>query len=115
MKKFIHSIGTINYTIKIGQNAKENWNLIDNSEPFDLWFHLDNYPSSHVIIAQDISSDPDIFYPNQILVLAANYCKTYSKQKNSLKVKIVYTQIKNLTKGKEIGSVFISDEKYLII
>ena len=41
MKVFEHIIGNIKYTIKIGQNAKENWTLIDNSEPFDLWFHVD--------------------------------------------------------------------------
>lgn len=115
MKKITHSIGTINYTIKIGQNANENWNLIDNSEPFDLWFHLDDYPSSHVVISQDLNSDPDIFYPNQIISLAANYCKSNSKQKNTNKVKVIYTQIKNLTKGKEIGTVFTSDEKYVVV
>lgn len=107
-------IGSINYSIKIGQNAKENWNLIDDSDPFDLWFHLDDYPSSHVIISQDLNSDPDIFYPNQIISLAADYCKTHSKQKNLSKIKVVYTQIQNLTKGKEIGSVFVSEKKYII-
>ena len=29
MKIFTHSIGEINYTIRVGQNAKENWDLID--------------------------------------------------------------------------------------
>ena len=115
MKTFSHSIGTINYTIKIGQNAKENWNLIDNSEAFDLWFHLSNHPSSHVIISQDLKSEPEIFYPNQIILLAADYCKSHSKQKNTSKVKVVYTQIQNLTKGKEVGSVIISNEKFIIV
>ncbi len=115
MKVFEHIIGNIKYTIKIGQNAKENWTLIDNSEPFDLWFHVDKYPSSHVIISQDLSTNMDIFYPNQIIYLAGNYCKTYSKQKNSSKTKIVYSQIQNLTKGKEVGSVFVSDEKYIVV
>lgn len=116
MKIFTHSIGEINYTIRVGQNAKENWDLIDNSEPFDLWFHLDNNPSSHVIISQDLSSDSEIFYPNQIILLASHYCKSYSKQKNStVKVKIVYTHIQNITKGKNLGSVFISEEKYLFV
>jgi predicted ribosome quality control (RQC) complex YloA/Tae2 family protein len=115
MKIYTHTIGSINYTIKIGQNAKENWELIDNSEPFDLWFHLDNYPSSHVIISQNLNSDPEIFYPNQIIALAADYCKTHSKKKSTTKVKIVYTQVQNITKGKEVGSVFVSDEKYIFV
>ena len=90
MKIFTHIIGDITYTIKIGQNAKENWDLIDNSESFDLWFHLDLFPSPHVIISQDIKSCPEIFYPNQIILLASHYSKMYSKQKaNISKIKIV--------------------------
>ena len=117
MKIFVHSIGSINYTIRVGQNAKENWNLIDNSEPFDLWFHLDNHPSSHVIISQDLNYglNHDIFYPNQIISLAADYCKSYSKKKLASKVKVVYTKVENLTKGKDVGSVFVSEEKYIIV
>jgi predicted ribosome quality control (RQC) complex YloA/Tae2 family protein len=108
-------IGDINYTIKIGKNAKENWNLIDNSELFDLWFHLDDCPSAHVVISQDIKINYDIFYSNQIILLASEYCKANSKIKNKGKNKIIYTEIKNLKKGKEIGSVLVSNPKYIFI
>lgn len=116
MKTFIHTIGDIKYTIQVGSNAKENWTLIDNSHPDDLWFHLDDYASAHVVISQDINSQEEIFYPNQIIGLAANYCKSNSKNgKNLHKVKIVYTEIKNLKKGKEVGSVYISKPNYITI
>ena len=113
MKTFKHSIGSINYTIRVGQNAKENWNLIDSSDPFDVWFHLDNHPSSHVVISQDLASNKDLFYPNQIIGIAADYCKSHSKQKLASKVKVVYTNIENLTTGKDVGSVFVSEGKYV--
>lgn len=116
MKKFAHLIGQINYIIWIGQNAKENWDLVDKSEPDDLWFHLDEYPSSHVVISSDSKFTDEIFYSNQIIALASDYCKSHSKLKNtSGKIKIVYTQIKNLKKGKEIGSVFVSEPKYIFV
>jgi predicted ribosome quality control (RQC) complex YloA/Tae2 family protein len=114
MKTFIHTIGDVKYTIKVGTNANENWTLIDNSYPDDLWFHLDNFASAHVVISQDTNAQEEIFYPNQIIGLAANYCKSNSKYgKNLYKVKIVYTEIKNLKKGKEVGSVYISKPNYI--
>ena len=115
MKKITHKIGDIVYYFFIGQNAKENWNLIDNSKPDDMWFHLDDFPSTHVVVSQDSTLHSEIYYPNQIIALGSNYCKSHSKKKNELKIKIVYTHIKNITKGKEVGSVFTSNEKYFII
>lgn len=116
MKIFVHTIGDIKYTIKVGTNAKENWSLIDNSYPEDLWFHLDDFASYHVVISQDTNREEEIFYSNQIIGLAANYCKSNSKNgKNSYKVKIVYTEIKSLKKGKEVGSVLISKPKYITL
>lgn len=120
MKTFIHIIGNIEYTIKVGSNAKENWDLIDNSYPEDLWFHLDEYPSAHVVItqqtSQQVSNSDEIYYPNQIISIGSTYCKSYSKHgKNLHKAKIVYTQIKNLKKGKEIGSVSITKPNYFYI
>ena len=33
----------------IGISAKDNWDIIDNSDDW-LWFHLDDLPSPHVVI-----------------------------------------------------------------
>ena len=116
MKIFTHTIGDICYKIRIGRNAKENWELIDDSESFDLWIHLDSYPSPHVVISQDITKHPDLFYPNEILSLGSYYCKLYSKFKaNDSKIKVVYTQIENLKKGIQPGSVIISKPNYFFI
>lgn len=116
MKTFIHSIGEINYIIKVGSNAKENWLLIDESYPEDLWFHIDEYASAHVVVSQETNKVDDIFYPNQIIIIASDYCKSNSKNgKNKSKVKIIYTEIKNLKKGKTIGSVIVSKPNYVNI
>lgn len=117
MKTFYHTIGEIEYKIVLGQNAKENWDLIDNSDLNDLWFHLDEYPSAHVVIfAQKIFLENLKDYPNQIITIAGNYCKSNSKYgKNLPKAKIVYTQIKNLKKGKDVGSVIISKPNYIFV
>ena len=116
MKTIIYKIENVEYTIEIGQNAKENWDLVDNADLNDLWFHLDNYPSAHIILGNNSSLFNLSDYHNQIISIASNHCKSYSKYGKKLhKVKIVYTQIKNLKKGKEIGSVIVSKPNYIFI
>ncbi len=118
MKKFTETIGDQIFDIYVGTNAKENWKLIDESDPFDLWFHVDEYPSGHVIIKEQIKGKQELefpSYPNQIISIAANYCKTQSKYSTYTKLKIVYTEIANLKKGKEVGSVLVSKPKYICI
>lgn len=118
MKQFTHSIGDKTWDILVGTNAKENWKLIDESDPFDLWLHVENYPSGHVVIREKLLGKQDLSvsdYPNQIIAIGADYCKSQSKYSHIPKLKIVYTQICNLKKGKEIGSVFISKEKFILV
>ncbi len=117
MKTHTHKIGTQTFDIYVGTNAKENWDLIDKSDPDDLWFHVDDLPSSHVfvreILSETSSEIPD--YPNQIISLAGDYCKSQSKYKNMTKLKIIYAPISKIKKGKEVGSVKVSDFKYIYI
>ena len=88
---------------KLGRNAKENFILID--EAYDIndnywWFHINDCPSGHCIIfTEDITSN--------MISIAANIVKQYSKLKDQKKVKIIYTQIKNVEKTKTIGQVLI--------
>lgn len=118
MKVFTHTIGSETWDIFVGTSAKENWKLIDESDPFDLWLHVEGYPSGHVIIKQKLQGKNDIeeqYYPNQIIALGADYCKSQSKYSHIAKLKIVYTEIANIKKGKEVGSVFVSKEKFIYV
>ena len=84
--------------IKIGQSAKENWDLIDNSNQNYIWLHLDSFPSCHVVIEDENPS-------NELLLESARLCKEYTKYRYLKNLKICYTTISNLIKGNEIGSV----------
>jgi len=97
-----------NSKIIIGQNAKENWDLLDNNENF-LWFHLKSFPSCHVIILNE--------NPNETTIQkAAELCKENTKYKSLKNIKINYTPIKNIKKSKEVGSVeFKSNKKVFTI
>ena len=84
--------------MKVGENAKENWQLVENADPEHWWLHLTNQPSPHVIIEH---TSPNM----EITVEGAMLCKANSKCKNLKKVKVDYTQCKNLEKGEEVGEV----------
>lgn len=73
----------------IGENALENHSIIREAGENDWWFHLDNTESGHCIVKSD-----KINY--NIMIIAGNYVKKYSKQKKLNKVNICYTQIKNI-------------------
>lgn len=90
--------------IIVGQNAKENWSLLDTNENY-LWFHLRSFPSCFVIIEDE--------YPDNLTVLAAaTICKENTKYRNLKNLKINYTPVKNLKKvGKEGTVQFISNRQ----
>ena len=90
-------------TIVIGQNAKENWDII-NFDCDHIWLHLNSYPSCHVII-KDNNPDEDV------LAYAATLCKDNTKYRNLKNLKICYTKCNNLKKGNETGSVIYKSKR----
>lgn len=91
-------------TIVVGKNASDNWNIIQNSSPSDIWFHNKSFPGCHVIIRDE---EPDC----DRIMEAAEMCKENSKYKFK-NMKISYTPISNIILGTSVGSVqFISNRK----
>ncbi len=105
------SVSETEIKIQVGQNAKENWQLIDEANQDDLWFHVEGHPSSHVVISMPEKSK----ISKQTIKYAALLCKQHSKLNNNNKLTIIYTQIRHLTKGKEIGSVMTKRIQKLVI
>ena len=103
-------------TYVIGKNAQDNFNIIDNSKPNDIWFHLDENPSCHVIAL--ISDNIDRLNKkelNKIIKRGALICKDNSKCKSDTNINVVYTFIKNVKKTEKIGTVVTSGVKGIII
>jgi predicted ribosome quality control (RQC) complex YloA/Tae2 family protein len=89
---------------KIGQNAKENWELLDLSNDY-TWFHLKSFPSCHVIIEKE---EPD----NNEILEGAKLCLENTKYRNLKNIKVNYTKIKNIVKADKVGAVtFKSNRK----
>ena len=98
MKEFTDENGTVYW---LGKNAQDNWDIIKKAENNWLWFHLNKFPSGHVIICKksDMITSEEINY-------ACNLCKVHSKYKFLSNLSFVYCQIDNLIMGKDIGSVY---------
>jgi predicted ribosome quality control (RQC) complex YloA/Tae2 family protein len=101
--KVVEEDGTVYW---IGKNAQDNWDIIKKSEQNWMWFHLDKFPSSHVIICKNVEEVSKEEINNACKLVIDN-----SKYKFN-NIGIVYCEISNLTLGEEVGSVtFISNRK----
>jgi predicted ribosome quality control (RQC) complex YloA/Tae2 family protein len=94
-------------TFTIGQNADENDHIIDAACSNDIWFHVDNKKSCHVI-----ATVPDNFDRKNlkyIISQGAVLCKKYSYPKEK-SLPIVFTRVKNIQKTNTPGMVFIPED-----
>jgi predicted ribosome quality control (RQC) complex YloA/Tae2 family protein len=129
--RYIPSIQT-NIIYKVGKNAQDNFDLIDKAQPNDLWFHLKDEPSCHVIAClKNITFNTrDDEMPNfyniefeeldkkqkqQIITQGALVCKQFSKFKNKKNVDFIYTKIKYVHKTETLGSVLAHYTKTITV
>lgn len=97
----------------IGTNAKDNFDIIDNASPNDLWFHVEGKPSGHIIAS--IPEDTNKKELQAIVKQGALLCKQVSKYASEKNLAIVYTQVKDLTKTNTAGSVLLAHQKTIVI
>jgi len=94
------------FVCKLGESAKENWSLLDNSKPHHLFFHLSSFPSGYVIVEYE-NTEPTHF----ILHTAAQICKNGTKFKYLNDVKVDWCRCDNLKKSDKIGEVFFNSNR----
>jgi len=108
MKQEIFAHKSKQYIIEIGENKKDNFDIIDSSCETDIWFHVEGIPSCHVILKTEQKMS-DI--PHQVIKRCAYLCKINSKAKTKSKCGISYTTINNVTKTEILGQVKVKNCK----
>lgn len=104
------------YTIYIGENKQENWNMIDNAESNDLWFHVENLPSCHVILKCNEHKNKNKKPCRKLLKQCAYLCKIHTNSAKSLrKCTITYTRVECLEKTSHVGEVIARDCKWISV
>jgi predicted ribosome quality control (RQC) complex YloA/Tae2 family protein len=99
INSYIHLDNKICY-IKyiVGQNAKDNHNIIKNADKYDWWFHMKDHPSCHCIIETTNITPNDMIFASNLIKLNTKY----TKKSNTY---FCYTQIKNVKPTKNPGEV----------
>lgn len=96
------------FLILVGRNNLQNDRLtMKTARGKDLWFHTKNAPGSHVVV---MSEGQDIPLPTQNE--AAMLAVLHSSQKNSAKVAVDYTQVRNIRKTSDLPPGMVLYDHY---
>lgn len=93
------------YILKLGQNAKENWEMLDDAAPDHIFFHLTMFPSGYVILECNGEPTPTMIREG------AEICKESTRYRNLKNLKVDYCRCDNLEKGKEVGIVLFKSNR----
>jgi len=101
-----------NWTIRIGQNARENDSLFYTAKAEDLWFHLNSGPSAHVYLIIDNCSDK--MERKRLVHQSANMVRLHSKC--AMNAKVVYLERRHLEKPKDssAGQIYMKKSGTII-
>ncbi len=100
--------------IHVGKTSRDNDRLTFSvAKGNDLWFHVRDYPGSHVVVPLR----KDEVLDQESLLDAANLSLNYSKAKNHQEGEVMYTRRKYLSKRKNAppGEVQVSEYKSIFI
>jgi predicted ribosome quality control (RQC) complex YloA/Tae2 family protein len=112
MKNENFVFNNIEYTIYIGQNKNENWDIIDAAEKNDIWFHVEHLASCHVVL-KNVRNDKLRDIPRQVIKRCVYLCKINSSStiKSMTKCNVIYTPISEVEKTNITGQVYVSNYK----
>lgn len=100
--------------IRVGKGAKSNESLtFRHSKGSDWWFHVQDYPGSHVVLVLPKGQEPDAESVQDALLLAL----AYSKARDEKEADIVVTQCKhvNRLRGGALGKVQLGKHKVMFV
>lgn len=111
----LYKINIDGFTVYVGKNNKQNDCITFKiSDKNDLWFHVQGFHGSHVLLK---TNSKEIDDNNPIILKCAKLASLYSKASNENKVAVDYTLIKNIKKprGAKPGFVIFTNYKTIII
>ena len=119
-KPLSYKLGKSNYIhltidegeIFIGRNNQQNEYLTHRfAKPTDIWFHTQDIQGSHLILRLNVEPD------DMILSKVAQYAAYFSKARETSKVPVDYTYIKNIKKPPKspLGFVIFNTHQTMIV
>jgi len=99
-------------TYYIGKNASDNFEIIDLSQPEDIWIHANNTSSCHVIAV--IPEEAGFTKKQMMTIIKKGFslCQQYTnKLINQKNTEFIYTKVKNIIKTEKNGEVVVTNGK----
>jgi predicted ribosome quality control (RQC) complex YloA/Tae2 family protein len=105
-RKFTSANG---YEMIVGRNDVQNDDLVRHSNGNDLWFHIRDFPGSHVIVRTAKKNE----VPFDTILEAAKLALKFSTKARDMRGTVVYTHVKYLRRPKNAppGKVLVTKEK----
>ena len=100
------------FKILVGKNNIQNDKLLSFADKNDLWLHVKNYHSSHVIICENGNKIPD-----NVIKIASEICAYYSQGSSGNKLNVDYTKRRYVKKqgGQSLGAVTYENYSTIIV
>ena len=109
MKEHLYETEGVVYSIIQGQNSQENWEILESSSVDDIWFHLLDSSSCHLILKNNNGR-----VPRKVLKRCCYLCKINTNSSKVLKrCSVMYSRVGNVSKGLHVGSVIC--DKYNVL
>jgi predicted ribosome quality control (RQC) complex YloA/Tae2 family protein len=101
-------------TYYIGKTQQENHDVIDIGTPSDLWFHLADTSSCHVVAV--VPPNVDRKARGKIIKQGALLCKqNTAKAASQQKVTVTYAPLSAVTKESTPGSVLVTESRTIVV
>lgn len=88
------------YECWVGEDAKDNWNILEKSDENDIFFHLTKFPSCFLILRNPVKVDKETIHQ------CADLCVRNTKYRNLGNIYVDYTMVKNVQRGEIFGEVY---------
>jgi len=108
----VHVMETEHGLVSIGQNAKENWELVSRAGQRDTWFHVKSTSSAHVLLH---ASDDEDRPSRAAIMMCASLAKEHSKMRHVRRCKVMFAPAKNVRRADAVGSVTVTKSAEVMI
>lgn len=95
----------------VGKNAEDNTKLVQTANDKDVWFHIDDLPSAHLILKNPEEMDLKGLRKQGVIYQMALFLKQKSKYRKCNNIAIIYDFCKNVTPLDKSGLVSVKSPK----
>ncbi len=105
------------YVAHLGKSAADNMKLLRQSQPWDMWIHLRDYPSSHAILHRNKNQNLPMADIEIVAIWLAEQSLGTKQISAGQKIDVVYTECRFVKpiKGDKLGRVHYQSEKVLTV